>query len=146
MAPSTYTAFGGQVENTNNEIYDEGPERSGQCRCGGFLMPEWVKRRRRIAELSRDREDLAPQELQELVDLESEMIQRQAKRWGADIPQEFWVTADDDGHYFIGALYHEQMRLRNRLARRQTLQFWVWWIAPIGGILGIVSFLRACSN
>ena len=105
-------------------------------------MPEWVKRRRRLAVLSRDREDLAPPEEQELVDLESEIIQRQAKRWGAEIPQDFWVTADEDGHYFIGALYQERMRLKNRLARRQTLQFCVWWIAPLGGILGIISFVR----
>ena len=108
-------------------------------------MPEWLKRRRRIAALARDQENLAPPELQELADLQSAIIERQAKRRALEIPQEFRVTSDDDGHSFIGRLYQEQMRLRIQLARRQTLQFWAWWIGPLGGIIGIISFFRSCS-
>lgn len=67
-------------------------------------------------------EFLSEPEEMEKVELESQRLRRQAARWGAEIPEEFWLAADD-GALFIGGAYHTHMALKIRDANETRSGF-----------------------
>jgi len=83
---------------------------------------------------------------QERVKATARTLRQKAEYWGAEISEDWFVRDDDDFESFIGGLFHERVRIRISNARRETIKHWAWWIGPVGGILGIVSFFRGCSN
>jgi hypothetical protein len=75
------------------------------------------------------------------VEAKAYRLQRRAKWWSVEVPEDWYVKSDHDGSHFIGGLYHERLRQRIRVAQWNRFTSAV---GLVGGILGITAFVRAC--
>lgn len=105
-------------------------------------MLDWWRQRRELADMERDLE-AAPDNShleEEILELKSQRLRRQAARWNVEIPDDAKVQADA-GYYYISRSHQEKLNVKIVRARRDKL---TWWIGPVGGILGFASFFKSC--
>src|SRR3954463_1140427 len=81
--------------------------------------------------------------VEEEIRAEARRLHRQARRWIVEVPDEWYVSAEDDFEIFIGARYHERVRAKLQNAQWRLLTS---GIGLIGGLLGILAFARSCSR
>jgi hypothetical protein len=72
---------------------------------------------------------------------EARSLNQKARWLSVEIPDEWYVTDDDDFEVFIGGLYHDRVR-----AKIQTAYWRLFTssIGLVGGVLGIAAFVRSC--
>lgn len=81
-----------------------------------------------------------PDEVEE-VKVEARRLHKRAKRLGVEVPQEWYVTDEDDFESFIGGLYHDRLLIKIRNAQWLLLTS---GIGLVGGIFGIAALVRSC--
>jgi hypothetical protein len=93
--------------------------------------------------MERDRAEMHRDPVEEEIRVEARRLNRDALRWNVEVPDEWYVTAEDDYEIFIGGRYHERLRARLQDAKWRLLTS---GIGLIGGVLGIAAFARSCSR
>jgi hypothetical protein len=91
----------------------------------------------------RDGAEMHRDPVQEEIRAEARRLNRDARRWSVEVPDEWYVTAEDDYEIIIDGRYHERVRARLADAKWRLLTS---GIGLIGGVLGIAAFARSCSH
>src|SRR4051794_17054879 len=81
--------------------------------------------------------------LEEEIRAEARRLNRAAKRLSVEVPDEWYVTAEDDYEVFIGGRYHQRVRERLHQAKWRLLTS---VLGLIGGVLGMLAFARSCRH
>jgi hypothetical protein len=77
----------------------------------------------------------------ETVKAEARRLRKRAIRWGVELPQEWSCSDEDDFESFICGIHHDNVRAKIQNAKWAHL---TGGVGLIGGILGIVAFVRSC--